>query len=187
MSRTARALFAFVVIMVCWRPGFAQNLIVNPTFDAGLHGWSVSGGTWTIVVEGSDPCVRVEEAVGAGADLSQCIPAAGEHLFLYQTRARFDSGSSGDVAYRLTFYPEADCGGGVSSGPHILVPDLDSQWLVSRASIRAAAGSQSARVSFGPLPGSVGVFYFDDLRAVMSLFDDGFESGQPESWSRVIP
>ena len=73
------------------------------------------------------------------------------------------------------------------SGPYLQVLEPDTEWFDFGASAHAPVDARSARVSIGPLSGSVGIFYFDDIGVVMSLFDDSFETGHLERWSRAIP
>ena len=71
-------------LVICAAPSFAQNLITNPSFEDALNHWDTAGSSWSIVVDESDPCARVD-FYQESASIWQCVQAIEDRLFLYGT------------------------------------------------------------------------------------------------------
>lgn len=176
IGRLACLTFAGLVVV----PGAAraQNLLVNPGFDADLSGWSANvAGSWdgTMDAAGSPTSgsvlveVTLGPSVSSNGGVSQCVTGImpgtsydfGGQVFLSQS-----PGSFARAYIAVLWYDDATCTGPtISNDQAVPVFDLD-EWLPSTGAGVAPGGTVAARVSTNEHGGTVGgdiTVNFDDV------------------------
>lgn len=184
----------------------ADNLTVNPNFDAGVTGWTQAGPApfvfdGTVDGEGSmfsgSAAMTEPSAAGATYGLSQCVDTTIAGGIWISGLARFDTYFGGDPALTVTvdFFDAAACTG-ASLGGWLATPvvgSTDGAFVPAQLSSPPVAGAASALVSFEVSAPAAGDSYFhahlDRLMATDSgvIFVDGFETGDTAVWSAATP
>jgi len=183
----------------------AQNLLVNPDFDADSAGWTVFTGqapVWQSDDEGNCPAsgsVIVASAEVGGsfesASLSQCFPVDGATTVAASISFREGSSSFNQVG--VGFHLSSDCTDSLPPfGASPMTPASPGVWTrLEMPATAVPAGTQSLEFraggsNLGPVPFSIELdraWFGADERIFAADFETDDGIGDPCRWSAATP
>lgn len=175
---------------------FAQNLVVNATFDTDVNDWEAFNlqleAQWDADDSDGDPAsgsatALHDLATGGQTMLIQCIPAEPDTVYAFGGAFHLvATGAATDNAFFL-LYPKAstDCGGAPNGASAIATVDVSGAWTQTSSTITTPATTQS--IDFRVVIGKTGtgdvrvaadnIWMVDDAIYSDWLFNNGFETG----------
>ena len=183
----------------------ANNLLVNPNFDADLSpGWTEFPVSPDVIQHSPDDAAMTPTSGSAEVTLdalsdfyavSQCLAVVDSQAYFLGGKTRIGGSAPVDAPFaygQVQFYFSTNCGIdplGTEVFSNFVVGDTAGGWMpVDVGPVPPPAGSRSAKVSFVVAKDTASQFLvgFDDTyfyTAAELLFADGFESGDLNSWS----
>ncbi len=203
-----RATWAFALSLVIAGPAMAQNLLVNPGFDATdqLSGWTCTTtngvATWSPDDRLDSPTSgSIQHDVTATADnrhvrCSQCVPVNEQFGYLASTWFFWpddsDVSQQGSTRISIVFYTDASCTVNAGGGDIEIKSPILETWLhLETEEVVAPIGAVAANIhvftwqnnAHQPVRARL-----DDLDfRTTTVFRDGFESGDTSAWSSSVP
>ncbi len=182
------------------------NLLVNPNFDTGLAGWTVT--SEAIGHVSHDPLsdassgatsgsARLVNLTGTGSvlALSQCVAVTGGETYVIRGLRRSVSlgATFPEVSVHLESFDQLGCGGSSlgAAGAGTVTGDTAGSWLPAwNAALSLPASAQSGLVTFQVSGNEENAeSWLDDLQLFqeqLSIFSDDFETGDTAHWSTTV-
>lgn len=176
------------------------NRFRNGHFDCTLDAWDLQPPSPEIVYDVTDAddsdqssSLKVDSQLETSFDLGQCLPIGGEVELHFETRLRLDTlpDTPVDIAQRCLFFVDDACQSPLlgSFSPNLL-QDTDGLFTSLSFQLTTPLGARSMDCGFD-IEGTGARFdlYLDQviLEADLTLFEDGFESGDTSTWSSSVP
>lgn len=199
MRRCAPLAFGLSLLAVLLPTGAAaQNLVVNPDFDADLSGWT-GNGVWSSLdlvgspSSGSAAWNNLNAGTSGGLYITQCIEISGVFEgYYFGSWAYIPSGQAGTgvAGLSLTFYSDAGCTDYLEGYGGSQTADLDA-WRHLSLEGWVPTGAGSATIGMLNQKYGVGDFqtHHDSIhfgRHTIMIFGDGFESADVSDWTSAI-
>lgn len=202
VNAMSRMMTALVFTLCAAASAGAENLVQNPGFDGNTTGWVVYSDP-NVLAEysaedasgdpssGSASVTNYHPSGGTAVDgFSQCVPVVEnvEYRFAAQVKIAAGQGSTGDGGITVYWYDSPACDTYISGLS--VASDVTGNWTPVSDFQIAPAGAESAKVFVKVFKldagGSLNALV-DDVVVEPVLFQDGFETGNTNSWSVVFP
>ncbi len=140
-------------------------------------------------VSGSPLSGSAGQTSAEGFDLAQCVPLQGDGFYRLSAAARADGGTAVVELFCEPFAAEG-CTGPALGSAELQMPVVDTGAVFDGLELEVATppGTVSALCGAVAAPGSADQVFVDDLvLGFLPLFADGFESGDFDAWTSVVP
>lgn len=176
------------------------NRFRNGHFDCTIDSWEQAPPSMEMGYEVTDAdnsaqsgSLRVASQLESSFGLGQCLPIGGEVELLFETGLRLDTlpDTPVDIAQRCLFFVDDACRSPLlgSVSPNTL-QDTDGLFTSLSFQLTTPLGARSMDCGFDIEGTGTGFdLYLDQvtLDADLTLFEDGFESGDTSTWSNSVP